>query len=76
LKAGRALSNEAKHWELRAGTAGAHAVQWFAPEYQIEQLPASHFAANESYRFWEAAEPFPNVGIQVIASFKIRGDGI
>lgn len=76
LKTVKTLSNEAKHWELRPGMAGAHAVQWFAPGHHIEQVPAGHFAANDTYRFWEAAEPFPNVGIQVVASFKIRGEGV
>lgn len=76
LKTVKTLSNEAKHWELRPGTAGVHAIQWFAPDHHIEQVPAGHFAANDSYRFWEAAEPFPNVGIQIVASFKIRGEGV
>lgn len=76
LKTVKTLSNEAKHWQLRPGTAGALAVQWFAPDHHIEQVPASHFAKNDSYRFWEAAEPFPNVGIQIVASFKIGGEGV
>ncbi|GEM_PF-1228139 len=76
LKTVKTLSNDAKHWELRPDTAGAHAVQWFAPDPHIEQVPTNHFAANDSYRFWGATEPFPNVGIQIVASFKIRGEGI
>ncbi len=76
LKTVKTLSNEAKHWELRPGTAGAHAVQWFEPGHHIKQVPAGHFAANDSYRFWEAAESFPNVGIQIVASYKIRSEGV
>lgn len=72
LKTVKTLSNEAKHWELRLGTA----VQWFAPDHHIEQVPAGHFAANDCYRFWEAAEPFSNVDIQIVASFKIRSEGV
>ena len=70
------LSNEAKHWELRPGMAGAHAVQWFAPNHRIEQIPAGHFAAHDSFCFWEGPEPFPNVGVQIVASFRIRGEDI
>jgi hypothetical protein len=74
LKTIKQLSNEAKHWELRPGMAGALAVQWFAPNHRIEQIPAGHFAAHDSFRFWEGAEAFPNVGVQIVASFRIRGE--
>lgn len=70
------LSNEAKHWELRPGMAGAHAVQWFAPNHQIKQIPAGHFATNDGFRFWEGPEAFPNVGVQIVTSFRIRGEDL
>jgi hypothetical protein len=76
LKAIKQLSNAAKHWELRPGTAGAHAVQWFAPHHQIEQIPGGYFAEHESFRFWEGPEPFPNVAVQIITSFRIIGEDL
>jgi len=76
LKTIKQLSNEAKHWELRPGMAGAHAIQWFAPGHRIEQIPAGHFATHDSFRFWEGPESFPNVGVQIVASFRIRGEDL
>lgn len=75
----RVLSREAKHWELATGTAGALAVQWFPPgsqQHKIVEMPADHFAANDSYPIWEAAEPFPNVGVQIVTSYRVAGQGI
>lgn len=76
LKAIKLLSNEAKHWELQPGTAGANAVQWFAPHHQIEQIPADYFAEHESFRFWEGPEPFPDVAVQIVTSFRISGEDL
>lgn len=75
----RMLSREAKHWKLAAGTAGALAVQWFPPgsrQNRIVEMPADHFAANDSYVIWEADEPFPNVAVQILTNYRIAGDEI
>ena len=73
----RMLSREAKHWALATGTAGALAVQWFLPgskQHQIVEIPADHFAKNDSYVVWEADHPFPNVAVQIITNYLIVGD--
>jgi hypothetical protein len=75
----RILSRESKHWELAAGTAGALAVQWFPPgshQHKIVEMPADHFAVNDSYPIWEAAEPFPNVAVQIVTNYRIAGEDI
>lgn len=75
----RILSRESKHWELAAGTAGALAIQWLPPgsqQHRIVEMPADHFAANDSYTIWEAAEPFPNVGVQIVTNYRIAGEDI
>ena len=75
----RILPREAKHWELATGTAGALAVQWFppgGPGHRIVEMPADHFAANDAYLIWEAAEPFPNVGVQILTNYRIAGADI
>ncbi len=75
----RILSRESKHWELAAGAAGALAVQWFLPgsqQHRIVEMPADHFAANDSYTIWEATEPFPNVGVQIVTDYRIAGEDI
>lgn len=75
----RILSRESKHWELAAGTAGALAVQWFPPglqQHRIVEMPADHFTANDSYPIWEAAESFPNVGVQIITNYRVAGEDI
>ncbi len=75
----RILSRESKHWELATGTAGALAVQWFPPgsqQHRIVEMPANHFAVNDGYVIWEAAEPFPNVGVQIITNYRVSGEGI
>jgi hypothetical protein len=71
----KAISNEAKHWELRPGIAGAHAVQWFAPDHHIVDI-AADFATHDSFPFWEGPQPFPNVGVIIIAAFRIRDDDL
>ncbi|HMN53430.1 MAG TPA: hypothetical protein PKC32_04495 [Sphingopyxis sp.] len=71
----KAISNEAKHWELRPGMAGAHAIQWFAPDHHIVDIPAGHFAAHDSFSFWEGPAPFPNTDVTIVTSFRIRDDG-
>ncbi|WP_257539506.1 hypothetical protein [Sphingobium sp. CFD-1] len=75
----RILSRESKHWELATGTAGALAVQWFppgSPQHRIVEMPADHFAANDSYAICEAAEPFPNVGVQIVTNYRVAGEDI
>lgn len=75
----RILSREAKHWELAAGTAGALAIQWFPPgsqQHRIVEMPADHFATNDSYTIWEAAEPFPNVAVQIVTNYRVAGENI
>lgn len=75
----RVLSRESKHWELAAGTAGALAVQWFptgSQQHRIVEMPANHFAAHDSYTIWEAAEPFPNVGVQILTNYRVAGEDI
>jgi hypothetical protein len=75
----RCLSRESKHWELTAGTAGALAAQWFplgSRLPQIVQIPVGHFAVSDSYPIWEAAEPFPNVGVQIVTKYEIAGEDI
>lgn len=39
-------------------------------------MPPDHFAANDSYLIWKAAEPFPNVGVQIVTDYRVAGEGI
>ncbi|QXF12287.1 hypothetical protein [Sphingopyxis terrae] len=70
----KTISNEAKHWELRPGMAGANAVQWFAPDHHIVDIPAGHFATEDGFQFWEGPAPFPNIGVMIVTAFRIRDD--
>lgn len=75
----RILSRESKHWELAAGTAGALAVQWFPPgsqQHRIVEMPADHFAANDSYTILESVAPFPNIRVQIVTDYRVAGEGI
>ena len=39
-------------------------------------MPADHFSANDSYTIWEAPEPFPNVGVQILTNYRVAGEDI
>jgi hypothetical protein len=45
-------------------------------QHRIVEMPADHFTANDSYPIWEAAEPFPNVGVQIITNYRVAGEDI
>jgi hypothetical protein len=70
----RSISNDAKHWKLAVGTAGALAVQWSAPgsaQHSIVQIPPDHFADHDGFPFWSGADPFPNVAILIVAGYRL-----
>lgn len=73
------ISNDVKHWELRATSGKAHAIKWLAEnDYvgRIFSIPSTAFEKADSYEFHRSAERLPKPrGYETVIGFEIEGLG-
>ena len=73
------ISNDGKHWELRATSGKAHAIKWLAENDYVGQMfsiPSTAFDKDDSYEFHRSAERLPQPrGYEAMIGFEIEGLG-